>query len=162
MAATEERSFPGRLWQQLKKPPEAFFVPTKVWWKLPENRAQFFSECENAGSKEICQRHFNLAQFFHVGDETPAFDGEEKFFRCFLVPASIARRSLQRIERTVDLNGIKCTRGELQFATMRQFFWIKDAAPARIIPAGNANANLAFHTRFKGNSGATSILFRRQ
>src|SRR6266513_1687007 len=120
MAATEERGFPRRLWQQLKKFPEAFFIPTKVWRKLPENRPQFFLERENAGSKEICQGHFNLAQFFHVGDETPAFDAEEKIFRCLLVPASIARRLLQRIERTVDLNGIKCTRGELQFATMLQ------------------------------------------
>src|SRR5213079_3237477 len=107
MAATEERSFPGRLWQQLKKYPEVFFVPTKVWWKLPENRPQFFLERENAGSKEICQRHFNLAQFFHVGDETGAFDAEEKIFRRFLVPAPIARWSFQRIERSIDLNRIE-------------------------------------------------------
>src|SRR5947208_14379724 len=120
MAATEERSFPGRLWQQLKKLPEAFFVPTKVWWKLPENRAQFFFECENAGSKEICQRHFNLAQFFHVGEEMPAFDAEEKIFRCFVVPASIARRSLQRIERSVDLNGFEYARIEFKSVTLPQ------------------------------------------
>src|SRR6266567_6905362 len=112
MAATEKRGFPRCLWQQLKKLPEAFFLPTKIWWKLPENRAQFFLEREDAGSKEICQRHFNLAQFFHVGDETPAFDAEEKVFRCFLVPASIARRSLQGIERSVDFNGIECARGK--------------------------------------------------
>src|SRR5437868_3332884 len=127
MAATEERSFPGRLWQQLKKLPEAFFVPTKVWWKLPENRAQFFLERENAGSKEICQRHFNFAQFFHVGDETRAFDAKDKIFRRSFVPTPIARRSLQRIERTVDLNRIECMRGEFQFAPMRQSFWMRDA-----------------------------------
>jgi hypothetical protein len=45
---------------------------------------------------------------------------------------------------------------------MWQSFWIKDATPAGIIPTGNANANLAFHTRFNRKSGATSILFRRQ
>src|SRR5436309_4525411 len=112
MPTTEERRFPRRLRQQLKKLPEAFFVPTKVWWKLPENRPELFLERENAGSKEICQRHFNLAQFFHVGDEMPAFDAEDKIFRCFLVPASIARRSLQRIERSVDLNGIEYARSE--------------------------------------------------
>src|SRR5438093_1365729 len=62
MAATEERSVPGRLWQQLKKPPEAFFGPTKAWGKLPEHRAQFFFECENASSDESCQQHFARAR----------------------------------------------------------------------------------------------------
>ena len=81
MPATEKRGFSRRLWQQLKKLPEAFFVPTKVRWKLPENRAQFFLERENARSKEICQRHFNFMQFFHVSDETRVFDAKEKIFR---------------------------------------------------------------------------------
>jgi len=140
----------------------AFFVPTNVRWKLPENRAQFFLKRENAGSKEIRQRHFNLTQFFHVGDETCAFDAKEKIFRRFLVPVPIARRSLQQIKRSVDLNGIECAGGEFQFASMWPSLWIKHATPAGIIPTGNANANLAFHTRFNRKSGATSILFRRQ
>ena len=98
---------------------------------------------------------------FYVGDETRAFDAKE-IFRRFLVPVPIARRSLQRIKRSVDLNGIECAGGEFQFAPMWPSFWIKDATPAGIIPTGNANANLAFHTRFNRKSGATSILFRRQ
>src|SRR6478609_11810687 len=107
MPATKKGGLSRCLWQQLKKFPETFFVPTKVRWKLPENRAQFFPKRENTGSKEICQRNFNLTQFFHVGDETPAFDAEAKIFRRFLVPAPIARRPLQRIERSVDLTGIE-------------------------------------------------------
>src|SRR6476469_2599207 len=162
MPATKKGGFSRCLWQQLKKFPETFFVPTKVRWKLPENRAQFFPKRENAGSKEICQRYFHLTQFFHVGDETRAFEAKEKFFRRFLVPAPIARRSLQRIKRSVDLNGIECAGGEFQFASMRPSLWIKHATPAGITPTGNANPNLAFHTRFNRKSGATSILFRRQ
>src|SRR2546423_7751067 len=100
MPAAEKCGFSRRLWQQLKKMPEAFFVPTKIWWKLPENRTQFFLKRENAGSKEICQWHFNLTQFLHVGDKTRAFNAKEKSFRRSLVPAPIARRSLQRIERS--------------------------------------------------------------
>ena len=99
---------------------------------------------------------------FYVGDETRAFDAKEKISRRSLVPAPIARRSLQRIERSVDLNGTECAGGEFQFAPMWQSFWIKDATPAGIIPTGNANPNLGFHTRFNRKSGATSILFRRQ
>src|SRR4029077_3792132 len=118
MPGTKKGRFSRCLWQQLKKYPETIFVPTKVRWKLPENRAQFFPKRENAGSKEIRQRHCNLTQFFHVGDETRAFDAKEKIFRRFLVPVPIARRLLQRIKRSVDLNGIECAGGEFQFAPM--------------------------------------------
>src|SRR3979411_1634404 len=103
MPATEKRGFFRCLWEAWKNFPEEILVPTKVWWKLPENRAQFFLKRKNAGSKEICQRHFNLTQFFQVRDKTRAFDAKEKLFRRSLVPAPIARRSLQRIERSVDL-----------------------------------------------------------
>src|SRR6476646_9855637 len=83
MPATKKGGFSRCLWQQLKKFPETFFVPTKVRWKLPKNRTQFFPKRENAGSKEICQRNFNLTQFFQVGDETPAFWRRSENFPAF-------------------------------------------------------------------------------
>ena len=162
MPATKKGGFSRCLWQQLKKFPETFFVPTKVRWKLPKNRTQFFPKRENAEANKFANGSSTSRNFFRWVMKRPPFGAEAKIFRRFLVPAPIARRPLQRIERSVDLNGIECAGGEFQFAPMWPSLWIKDATPAGIIPTGNANANLAFHTRFNRRSGATSILFRRQ
>jgi len=104
MPATEKRGFFRCFWQQLKKLPETFLVPTKVWWKLPENRASFSSSARTPEAKKFANGTSTSRNFFHVGDETRAFDAKEKIFRRFLIPAPLARRSLQRIKRSVDLN----------------------------------------------------------
>src|SRR5690348_3858415 len=85
-------------WKHLNKFAKTFRVPPEVGWELPKNRAEFFSERENAGSKEIGQRNFDFAQFLHVGDETRAFYAEEKIFRRRLVPTPIAHWSLQQVK----------------------------------------------------------------
>src|SRR2546425_5529549 len=126
--------------QQGKEFLEAFFVPAEIRRKLPENGPELFSQREHAGSKEVSQRCFNIAQLFHVRDETRAFDAEEKIPRSRFVPAAVTGRKLEGIERAVDLDGIERRGGELELARLRQIFGVKLSPPSGVTPSRDADA----------------------
>ena len=62
--------------QQLEKFTQALLIQGKIWGQLPKNRAELFPKSDYARSKEVRQWHSDIAQFFHVRDETTAFDGK--------------------------------------------------------------------------------------
>src|SRR6185503_13513796 len=74
-------------------------------------------------------------------DVARALDRIDEPGRCRLVPVLVILGALQRIERAVDLDGREMARRELQLAPLRQALGIEDAAPWRIAPPRDADAD---------------------
>ena len=72
-----------------------------------------------------------------------ALDGEDEAGRRRGVPAFVALRALQRVERPVQLDGVECARGERELVVLRQPRRVEHAAPAGVAPAGQADADAA-------------------
>jgi len=119
-------------------------IEAKARWQLPQDRPEFFVQAQHAGREEIGKRRFDALQPFKMRDETPAFHGEYEIARRRIMPRLIALWSLERIERAVDFNRVHLPRGEFQFASVRQSFRKKNAAPGRVSPPRNADAD-GFH-----------------
>src|SRR5687767_6235272 len=81
-------------------------------------------------------------------DEAGALHAKNEAGRCIRIPALITRRTLERIKRTVDLDGVELAAGKFQLEPMRQLPWIKNAAPGRIGPPGNPNVQIALRPSF--------------
>src|SRR5687768_4254546 len=76
-------------------------------------------------------------------DEPGALHAENESGRCVGIPALIARRTLERIKRTVHLDGVELAAGKFQLKSVLQLPWIKNAAPRRIGPARDPNVQIA-------------------
>lgn len=120
-----------------------FRVEFEIRRKLPEEWAEFFAKKQHAGGQEIREGRFDFAETLNVRDVTRAFYGEFEIGWSRIMPALEAGRALQGIEGAVDFKRSKFARGEFEFLALRQFCRVEDAAPGRIAPAGNADADLA-------------------
>ena len=109
--------------------------------ELPQEGAEFLVEAQYAGGEEIGERRLYVSQLFEVGDEPAALDREDKTFRCLVAPSGEGFGALQRIMRAVDLDRVNLPAREGQLIGMPQFARIKGAAPAAIVPAGDADAD---------------------
>src|SRR4051794_17910798 len=77
-----------------------------------------------------------------MSDEPGAFYAEDKSGRRLSIPALITRRPLERIKRAINFDRIELAAREVQFETVRQLFWIENAAPWRVSPPGNPNVQV--------------------
>src|SRR5690606_41523211 len=96
---------------------------------------------------EVRQCRVHVMELFHVGDDSAALEGESEVIRCRGFPPQIALRALQRIERTVYLDGVQATGQVFQFMTPAQVLRVEDPSPVGIDPARRADADLAAGVR---------------
>ena len=98
---------------------EEFFVEREGGWELPEERAKFLVEGEQAGGEEIGEWDFDIAKAADVGDVAASFYGENEVFRRVAVPALVAGGSLEGVEGAVEFDGRELAAGEFEFASLR-------------------------------------------
>ena len=103
MTRCERRRLSRVAREKLEKLSKTLCVVLEIVRKLPEDRAELFGQAQDPRSEEIGEWLLHVAQLFHMRDEAAAFDGEDEISRGLFKPASIAGRSLERIERAVNL-----------------------------------------------------------
>ena len=103
----------------------------------------FGPSASSSRSKEIRQRLLHPSQLQHVRDVAAALNRKDEIIRSLLRPCRETRRPLQRIERAVDLNGVKQRSRIGQLLLLRQALWIEHAAPRLVGPARNPDAYLS-------------------
>jgi len=114
-------------------------VVTERRRQLPQHGAEFLAQRQHTGGEEVGQRRGHIAQTLDVGDEARRLHREDEATRRVLIPALVALRPLQRIERTVELDAVEVPRGVVQLQPLRQVGRIETSAPGRVAPAGNAD-----------------------
>ncbi len=130
----------GVPWQQSEEMFEARGVESEARRELPEERAELVIEAQHAGGKEIGERRLDVAKLLQMRDEPAALDGEDKAIRGFVTPFGEGIGVLERIVGAVDLDRVDLPAGEGQLIGVPQFPRIKRAAPAAVVPAGDADA----------------------
>ena len=141
MRARQRARLVGVARQGLEEVPKQRFIVAKKWRQLPEHRPKLFAKVREPGSEEVRQRRICIAQTQHMRNEFRCLDAEYKAVGRIGVPVRVTRRSLQGIERAVELDRRKRARGELEFAPLWQVAWIEHAAPRLVAPTGNADAD---------------------
>src|SRR6185312_13899757 len=121
--------------------------------KLPENGAQLRPQPQQALGEEGRQRLLDVLELFHMRDKAGALDGKDEILGRLGDPAPEARRRLQRIEGTVDLDGAEAPAGMSEPEPLRQARRIEAPAPGGIDPAGDADADHAFRQRQIASEG---------
>ncbi len=126
---------------------EPFAVEAQVGRELPQDRSQLSAEAEDARGEKVGDRRFRLTQPPYVGDEAGRLDGEHEIVRHCISPGGEALRPLEAVECAVDFDGAELAGGKRQFLPLRQLLRIEHAAPWRIGPPRNADADVAgpFH-----------------
>ena len=122
---------------------EALAIETELWRELPENRAEFWAELEQAVGEEVGKRLLGVAQFQHVREIAWTFDGEDEAGGCRGCPLPEAFRALERIEGAVDFDGGEFAGGEFELAALWKLLRIEDIAPAGVAPTGDADSDCA-------------------
>ena len=120
--------------------------------ELPQEGAQLRLEPQYAGGEEIGERGLYIMHLFEVGDETAALDGKDKAVRGLVMPSREGVGALERIMRAADLDRVDLPAGIGQLVGMAQPARIKRAAPAAVVPAGNADTD-----RPEGTQGGSPI-----
>ena len=133
----------GGAGEEVEEVSEAVGVEAHLRGELPEDGAEFGAEGEEAAGEEVREGLVDAAQFLHVGDEAGALDGEKEVFGSLAGPALEAGVVLEGVEGAVDLDGVEGVGGEPELETLLEFGRVKDAAPALVAPAGDADADAA-------------------
>src|SRR6202043_931395 len=97
----------GIMGKQFQKRRHAFPVVFEVGRKLPKNRPELTAQIEEARGQEIRERLFDLPQATLVRDVAGSLDREHEVIRSIRVPLRVALRSLQGIERAIDLDRVQ-------------------------------------------------------
>src|SRR5687767_9114011 len=94
--------------------------------ELPEERPDFVAQREDPRGEKVRERLRDVREPQHVRDVARAFYGKEKARRRIAVPLLVILRTLQRVERAVDLDGGEMPAAELELAPLRQAFGVPD------------------------------------
>src|SRR5204863_9064926 len=84
-----------------------------------------------------------VAELSVVREEPPAFHGEHEVGRGIVVPAPVTGGALERIEGAIDLDGAEPLARVLELARLREADRIENAAPGRVSPARDPDADVA-------------------
>src|SRR6185437_1823334 len=101
------------------------------------------AERQHPLGEEVGERRLAVQELLHMRDEARAFHGEDEIIRRLVAPTTEARRRLEGVKGTVDLDGIEDAAGIAEFAPLRQALGIEGLPPSRIEPAGNADSDHA-------------------
>src|SRR5689334_9169302 len=111
--------------QKLEECLESRQVNGDVGRKLPENRSKFLAETQHALRKKVGQSRFNILDLADVCYELRALDCEDKIVGRVLAPALKTAWSLRRIKRPIQFDRVELSRGELEFALLREILRVK-------------------------------------
>ena len=127
-------------------------IEPEVGRELPQDGAELGAQAQEARGQEIRERHADISQALHVGDEPGALYGENEIIGGFGRPSCEVPGALQRVKGAVDLDGGENAGGVGELALMCELCWIKDAAPGCVPPAGDSDAHFSW-------SGGCHIFF---
>src|SRR5687767_4569359 len=127
--------------QPLEKGLEACRIEAEHRRKLPQERPELVAQVEDPRGEKIRQRSFEVLQAQEVRNVARALDAVEEAGRRLAVPLVVVLRSLQRVERAVDLDGGKVPAAELELAALGKAFGIPDAAPGCVTPSRDADSH---------------------
>ena len=119
-------------------------VVAKIGRQLPKEGAELVAQVGDAGGEEVRERRLDVVKTQHVRDIARALDAEDEARRRVVVPGGVILGSLQRIERAVELDRRQGARRVFELPVLRQALGVKrSAAPRRVAPAGDADADCA-------------------
>jgi len=127
--------------QEGEERPEPRRVEPELRRELPQDRPELLVEREHARGEEVGERRRAVAELLVVRDEAAAFHREYEVIGRLGVPAPIARRPLQRIERAVDLDALEPPAGVVELLCLGQAERVEDPSPRRVAPPRDADAD---------------------
>ena len=114
--------------------------------ELPQDRPELGAERGEALGEEIADPFRALAQARAHDAEARALDRELEAVGNGLLPGLPAFRLLPAVEGRVDLDRAELARRIFELFRLRQLVGIEDAAPRRIGPAADADADFALRS----------------
>src|SRR5690606_11381636 len=108
-------------------------------WRV--DRPQLVAELQRAAREEALDRRARPGERPAIGCVARGLHGEDETLRRLVAPACEALRLLRAVVRAVDLDGAEALRGVLQLAPLREARRIEAAAPGRVVPSADADAN---------------------
>lgn len=102
--------------------------------ELPQDGPEPAAEREDAARDEVGDRRPHVPEPLHVGDEARSLDREREALGGLVAPRDERRRSLQRVERPVELDGGEERGDVLELATLGEPRGVERSAPVRVPP----------------------------
>ena len=130
------RRTPG---QRVEEVREALRVEGRLRRQLPQHRTEAGTQRQHAAGEEVGQRDLRVREPLHVRDEPGTLDREHEVVRHRVRPGAPARRSLQRVERPVDLDRRQPAGGVLELTALWQAGRVEHAPPTGVAPARDAD-----------------------
>src|SRR6266540_6171869 len=119
---------------------QAFVVPPKIAWELPQDWAQLRRADERVDSLvEALHSRPEVGEPLHVRQIPAGLDREHEALRRLLDPARDRIALRQPVERVVHLDGVEERRVVLEPPRLGQALWIDDLPPVGIVPARAAD-----------------------
>ena len=128
--------------QQLEEGFKPLPVVMEVWWQLPKQRPELFSQFKNPRGKKVRQRRLRVFETREMRQISTALDRKNEILRRRLAPSPETRRPLQSVESPVDLNRVYLPRRVLQLPPVRQPHRVKHPPPRWVSPTRNPDPNI--------------------
>src|SRR4029077_7434166 len=128
--------------QQFEERGERAFVDPRARRELPQDRPELVAQFNNPACDETVDRRAGTGEIGPVRRNAQPLEREDEILRGLVVPAAEARRLLRAVEGAVDLDRREPAAGIAELARLRQARRVEDAAPRRIDPATDTDADL--------------------
>src|ERR1700730_8402960 len=138
--------------QQFGERGERAFVNRHVRRELPQDRPELVAQFDDAARDEALEDRARAGEIGAGRRHSRPFEREDETLRRLVMPAAITRRFLRAVEGTVDLDRGEPAAGIAELARLRQARWVEDAAPRRIDPAADTDADFPHPSPSTGSS----------
>src|SRR5712671_2021492 len=128
--------------QQFEERGERARVNRHVRGELPQDRPKLVAQLGDAVRDEALEDRACPGEIGAVRRNARPLEREDEVVRSLVVPAVEARRLLRAVESAVDLDRRQQPAGMAELARLRQAWRVEDAAPRRIDPAADPDADL--------------------
>src|SRR5215469_14062961 len=135
------RSAVEALRQRFEKRVEAGLIEGSPWRELPQDGAELLAQLKHAACEEAVDREGRGCEIPAMCRVARSLEGEDKALGRLAVPPAETRRPLRTVERTVDLDRGDLAAGKAEFASLWQARGVEDAAPRRVNPTADPDAN---------------------
>ncbi|CAM2165917.1 hypothetical protein PSAC2689_140137 [Paraburkholderia sacchari] len=120
---------------------------------MPIDRAKLVAQIQHAAREKALDRWAGLGQHAAVHREARPLQREHEIVGRLVVPAHEALGALRAVPGAVDFQRTQVTARIVEFEALRESFGIERAAPLRVIPSADADANAP---GFHGQNGGAS------
>src|SRR6266446_6223242 len=128
--------------QQFEERGQRARVNRHVRGELPQDRPKLVAQLGDAVRDEALEDRACPGEIGAVRRNARPLEREDEVVRSLVVPAVEARRLLRAVESAVDLDRRQQPAGMAELARLRQARRVEDAAPRRIDPAADPDADL--------------------